>query len=651
MGDDVFGLVGRTVDGKVRVDDCIGEGGFAVVYRGFHLAFEQPVALKCLKVPSHFDSEAQASFLTRFREEGKMLFRLSQHAAVVRVFDIGEVETSRGEQVPYLVLEWLDGEELSDLLSRRNAQGLAPPSEKEALTLLRPAVDAIALAHRLGIAHRDLKPSNLILANTVQGSVLKVLDFGIAKVMQEGETSALRATKTSSGFHAFSPQYGAPEQFLSSRFGATGPWTDVHALGLILTEIVVGKPAMVGEEHGDFHELAVRALRPTPRTLGAQVSDPFEALCRRCLASDPADRFPDADALLAAMDAIELGVRDWTVSTPVTPEHASETFPSPLEISDAALTIESTNHLPFAETEASDAKTTPEGRRSRRLILGAGLAILFAVAGLVGWLVPSRSQNQAPTEEPCIAVAGGTFRMGAEGAAPDQRPAHDVTVSDFALDKTQVTVQAYRLCVEAGACVAVDTSHLVSNAEEQAKWNTFCNWGKPGRDQHPMNCVDWHQAQAYCAWVHKRLPSEQEWEYATKGGEEQRMHAWGDDKPDADRLNACDLDCGQQAASVGWKWKPIYERSDGWPGTSPVGSFPNGQGRWGHLDLAGNVWEWTSSPFCPYGDRRNEACSKTNMVARGGGWASRYPGIFRGSFRSKYPREYRAADVGFRCAR
>lgn len=94
--------------------------------------------------------------------------------------------------------------------------------------------------------------------------VLKVLDFGIAKAMQEGETATQLATRTSSGFSAFSPQYGAPEQFRAKRYGATGPWTDVHALGLILTELVSGRRALVGEEHADFHECSTAERRPTP---------------------------------------------------------------------------------------------------------------------------------------------------------------------------------------------------------------------------------------------------------------------------------------------------------------------------------------------------------------------------------------------------
>ncbi|MEI7893990.1 MAG: SUMF1/EgtB/PvdO family nonheme iron enzyme, partial [Myxococcales bacterium] len=115
------------------------------------------------------------------------------------------------------------------------------------------------------------------------------------------ETATQLSTRTSSGFSAFSPAYGAPEQFHAKRFGPTGPWTDVHGLGLILVELVTGRSAYDGDEQAEWYEAAVRPLRPTPRVRGANVSDFFEAVCARALAIRPADRFPDAGALLAAL--------------------------------------------------------------------------------------------------------------------------------------------------------------------------------------------------------------------------------------------------------------------------------------------------------------------------------------------------------------
>ena len=120
-----------------------------------------------------------------------------------------------------------------------------------------------------------------------QGLTLKVLDFGIAKAMQEGETATRVQTRTSSGFSAFSPSYGAPEQFYGKKYGATGPWTDVHALGLILTELVSGRPPLEGDDLAELQDAATSEVRPTPRGRGALVSDGFEAVVAQAVARSP----------------------------------------------------------------------------------------------------------------------------------------------------------------------------------------------------------------------------------------------------------------------------------------------------------------------------------------------------------------------------
>ena len=261
---DVFDFVGKSLHDKYRLDEVVGEGGFGVVYRGYHLSFEQPIAIKCLKVPTHFTPDAREVFLDRFRQEGKHLAALGQHGSVTRVYDFAVAQGPADEAVPYLVLEWLDGRDLDAVLAERNTKGRRFP-EREALELLRPAIDALAFAHELNIAHRDIKPANLFFANTPRGPLVKILDFGIAKVMQDGDDATRGTTRSNSGFRAFSPMYGAPEQFVEETFGATGPWTDVHALGLILTEMVSGRPAMAHDNAADLFEACLLYTSPSPR--------------------------------------------------------------------------------------------------------------------------------------------------------------------------------------------------------------------------------------------------------------------------------------------------------------------------------------------------------------------------------------------------
>jgi hypothetical protein len=158
------------------------------------------------------------------------------------------------------------------------------------------------------IVHRDLKPANLFIPDDVSTAPIKVLDLGIAKVMQGSVSATLLANQVSGPPVGFSPGYGAPEQFKPGKdgYGVTGPWTDVHALGLILVELVTGKPALDGSTVGALAMSALSARRPTPRARNAkrEVSDGFEALCSKALALRPRDRYRTAGELLAAIDAL-----------------------------------------------------------------------------------------------------------------------------------------------------------------------------------------------------------------------------------------------------------------------------------------------------------------------------------------------------------
>ncbi len=301
--DDSFQFVGTAIEDRYRVDAVIGEGGFGVVYRGFHLRLEHPIAIKCLKIPGHFTSEARELFLARFREEGRILIKLADAPGVPRIYDYGIAE-SRGQKVPFLVLEWLDGQTLEDSLRARRSSGLGGLSATEALYLFLPAVDAIALAHEHHIAHRDIKPPNMFLVRGSKGPTMKVLDFGIAKAMQEGEALAQAKTQTATSFRAFTPNYAAPEQFAPKRYGASGPWTDVHALGLLLFEMLTAAQANKGEDLVECLEFATSESRPSARAAGAQISEALEAVLARALARNPEQRFPNAGALAAALRAL-----------------------------------------------------------------------------------------------------------------------------------------------------------------------------------------------------------------------------------------------------------------------------------------------------------------------------------------------------------
>ncbi len=225
----------------------------------------------------------------------------------MQALDVGAFVTPAGLWVPYLVLEWLEGKTLAEHLQERKKAGAPPYTVAEAIKLLEPAARALAVAHQNKIAHRDVKPPNLFVVESGGQRTVKVLDFGIAKVLVDypSFTSALEATKAAPT--AFTPRYGAPEQFNKQR-GATGPWTDVFALGLIFVELVTGQKALDGDDPTQLYIAAADpTLRPTARARGAVVPDAVEEVLTKALEVEPRQRYVDAgelwDALVAAAGA------------------------------------------------------------------------------------------------------------------------------------------------------------------------------------------------------------------------------------------------------------------------------------------------------------------------------------------------------------
>src|SRR5437868_6419410 len=214
--EDPFGWVGHVLDDKYRIDSVVGEGGFGVVYKAHHLGFEQTVAVKCLKLNKSLEPAAHDAFLKRFLAEGRLLHRLSRATAdVVQALDVGVATSPKMFETPYLVLEWLDGTTLDKEL--RSRRGTKMPFD-EAVSFLEPAARGLAAAHDQGVSHRDVKPANMMLTDVGGRLTMKVVDFGIAKAPTDETTQASPHDGLGSGMQAFTPRYGAPEQF-SRKFG------------------------------------------------------------------------------------------------------------------------------------------------------------------------------------------------------------------------------------------------------------------------------------------------------------------------------------------------------------------------------------------------------------------------------------------------
>src|SRR5580693_2473224 len=245
---DTLELIGTTIADKYAIEAVVGEGGFAVVYRATHLLWKRPVAVKVFKALGDVGAEHRGKLLDEFIREGALLADLSERsAAIVQARDVGMLATKKGEQVPYMVLEWLEGATLESVIVQDREAGVAPRTIDETIRLLEPAAEALALAHMKGIAHRDVKPPNIFVLGDPRSpsATVKILDFGIAKVVQDAQKMAGSFAKTSGQITSFTPAYGAPEQFSRSH-GATGPWTDVFSLALIVGEAVSGKDPLEG---------------------------------------------------------------------------------------------------------------------------------------------------------------------------------------------------------------------------------------------------------------------------------------------------------------------------------------------------------------------------------------------------------------------
>lgn len=266
---DSFGLLGELLDGRFRVESEIAEGGFGVVYRAIQIALDRPVALKILKVPPELDATARVAFREKFAAEAKTIARL-RHPSIVEVHDFGIAQMPSGLVAPWMALEWLNGITLQALLEKRRGEGGQSPTQ--IFSQVRPILQAVAHAHQLGVVHRDIKPGNIMMTEadaigSSRGTVLRILDFGIAKLMDREEQHPTDGRTRTGGIPMFSPGYAAPEQIA---FGRTGPWTDVHALGLLITEMLTDRPPY-GVPDMEIFEQVLAPERPTPAAFGRDV--------------------------------------------------------------------------------------------------------------------------------------------------------------------------------------------------------------------------------------------------------------------------------------------------------------------------------------------------------------------------------------------
>lgn len=269
---------GTVLDGKYEIGSPIGRGRFGTVYRARHLRLRRSVAVKVLR-PGRQDPEVA---LARFRREGVSACQVN-HPNAVAVLDLSATEGG----VPFLVMELLEGHSLAAEI--RRAETLPP---LRAAVILLPVCEVLAEAHALGILHRDVKPSNVFLHQTRRGEVVKLLDFGISKLVDD---EILGQELTVEGIGPGTPTYMAPERFSEQPYDDRA---DVYSLGVTLYEMLAGHPPFRAES-GNPIKLALMHLSVAPPSLAAgapAVPKALESAVLRALAKDPEQR-PSAAGL------------------------------------------------------------------------------------------------------------------------------------------------------------------------------------------------------------------------------------------------------------------------------------------------------------------------------------------------------------------
>ncbi len=360
-------MMGRTIAGRYVVRDCLGAGSMGTVYRAHQLPMRREVAFKILHRDHAVNAESKARFL---REAQATSSLFSEHT--VTVYDFGESES--GEL--FLAMEALDGESLGARLKRI---GAFRPSE--AVSVALQVLSSLAEAHKKGIIHRDLKPDNLFFSLSRDGSnreVVKVLDFGIAKVLHD-EQQRMSPIETAAGTVFGTPRYMSPEQARGRQLDTR---SDLYSLGVMLYHMLVGHPPFTDDDAILVMAHHIKTVPPTPSSLGVSLSDALEQLVMQSLAKRPADRPATASAFTRLL--LE------AANDPDAPLSGDRAAPR--------------SHPPSFPPVTSSTEVIDWTKRTTALV-AAGIALLVGtlVAG-ANLLVPSRPAGVPPVGAPTVAA-------------------------------------------------------------------------------------------------------------------------------------------------------------------------------------------------------------------------------------------------------
>jgi len=276
---------GTTISGKYRIERVIGEGAMGVVLSARHLELDEQVAIKFIRPEMH----ALPDVLSRFAREAKASAHLkSEHVA--KVLDVG-VATPIG---PYIVMEYLDGQNLASVL-----QTGGPLPVRRAAEYVMQVCEALALAHASSITHRDVKPENLFLTRRGDMEIIKVLDFGISKTPLVARFLGGEVKVAETGCLMGTPLYMSPEQIRATH--EVDQRTDIWSLGVVLFELLTGRPVFAGETVTQVCALVLESTPPPLLALCPRAPAELGRVIERCLEKDPQRRFQNASELANAL--------------------------------------------------------------------------------------------------------------------------------------------------------------------------------------------------------------------------------------------------------------------------------------------------------------------------------------------------------------
>jgi serine/threonine-protein kinase len=408
---------GDVLAGKYRVDKVLGVGGMGIVVAAHHVHLDEKVALKFLLPEAMNRPEAVARFLREARTAVRIK---SEHVATVK--DVGTLDNGS----PYMVMEYLDGNDLAAWLRQRGALPI-----DQAVEFILQACVAVADAHALGIVHRDIKPANLFCVRRSDGQLsIKVLDFGISKVTDvSGTGPGVAITKT----QAFmgSPLYMSPEQMQSAR--KVDARADIWALGVVLFELVAGRTPFISESIMELGMLIATRAPPPLRSFRPDAPAELETVVLKCLEKDPSRRFANVGELSLAL-------------LPFAPKRAKgyvERISGIIQadgLSHSALAVPAT---PVVDaTRMSGGTLPPVGRttlgasRGRSAVLGIALVGALAIGGAATALVvsgkaparaddPAQAAANAPPAVPATATAATPTTPAMTATGPDPAGARE----------------------------------------------------------------------------------------------------------------------------------------------------------------------------------------------------------------------------------